>query len=135
MPPLDLEGTREQIERFERRWHEDGHSQWAAEELGSGRLVGRIGILRHHDWPLSASPVPEVGWVLHRDFWGRGLAAEGGRASIECWREFLDDPQLLSITRPGNRRSLAVMARLGMTRRGTARWRGFDVVWYALDRQ
>jgi len=134
MPPLDLEGTRGQIERLERSWHEDGYSQWAAEELESGRFIGRLGMLCHRDWPHVDGPVPEVGWVLHRDFWARGLATEAGRASIECWREHLDDPQVISITTPDNRRSRAVMERIGLTHRGTARWRGYDVIWYALDR-
>jgi RimJ/RimL family protein N-acetyltransferase len=133
MPPLDLEGTREQIARFEERWRSDGFSHWAAVDSAGGALIGRIGLLRHRDWPLSESPV-EVGWALHRDWWGRGLATEGGRASVECWREHLDDPELLSITLPGNVRSRAVMERLGFTHRGEAFWRDHDHVWYALDR-
>jgi RimJ/RimL family protein N-acetyltransferase len=96
-------------------------------------LVGRVGLFRHHDWPEAPDPV-EVGWVLHPDCWGRGLATEAGRAAVECWREHLDDPQLLSITRPDNARSRAVMERLGLTERGTAHWHDHEVVWYALDR-
>lgn len=134
MPALDLEETRSQIERVERSWERDGYSQWAAEDAESGRLIGRLGLLCHRDWPLVDGPVPEVGWVLHRDFWGRGLATEAGRASIELWRTRLADPQLISITSPRNRRSRAVMQRLGMTYRGTARWHDHDVIWYALDR-
>ena len=129
----DLDSTREQIERFERTWAEDGLGHWAAADLESGRLIGRIGLLRHHDWPLERSPV-EVGWVLDARYWGRGLATEGGRASLEVWRERLDDERLLSITAPSNRRSQAVMERLGLTYRGTTRWHERDVVWYALDR-
>ena len=72
--------------------------------------------------------------MLHRDWWGRGLATEGGRAGLECWREHLDDPQLIAITTPVNRRSRAVMERLGLTPRGATNWHGHDVVWYAVDR-
>jgi ribosomal-protein-alanine N-acetyltransferase len=136
MPPVDLEGARAQVERWQRAWEADGYCQWAACELGSGRLIGRIGILCHHDWPLSdGRPVPEVGWVLHRDFWGQGLATEGGQASVAVWREHLpDEPRLLSITTPENRRSRAVMNRCGLRLRGTAHWHGYDVVWYSLER-
>jgi RimJ/RimL family protein N-acetyltransferase/gamma-glutamylcyclotransferase (GGCT)/AIG2-like uncharacterized protein YtfP len=135
MPPRTVAETREQIERFRRRWAEDGHSKWAAEERASGRLIGRIGLLRHHDWPLEPSPV-EVGWTLHRDWWGRGFATEGGRACVDVWRNVLtDDPRLLSITTPANERSRAVMRRLGLSERGTAFWHGLPVVWYALERE
>ena len=135
MPPIDLDGTRAQVERWQRAWDEDGYCQWAACDLESGRLIGRIGILCHHDWPLSDRPVPEVGWVLDHDFWGQGLATEGGLASIAVWREHLpDEPRLLSITTPENRRSRAVMNRCGLRLRGTAQWHGYDVVWYSLER-
>jgi RimJ/RimL family protein N-acetyltransferase len=130
----DVEETRAQIEQFERQWVEDGLSHWAVEDVESGRLIGRIGLLRHHDWPLEPSPV-EVGWILDERYWGRGLATEGGRASLEVWRERLPtDPRLISITAPVNTRSRAVMERLGLTYRGTTHWHGRDVVWYATDR-
>jgi len=134
MPARTLHETREQIERFRRRWREDGHAKWAAVDRASGRLIGRIGLLRHHDWPLEPSPV-EVGWTLHRDWWGRGLATEGARVCVDLWRDVLtDDARLLSITTPANTRSRAVMQRLGLTERGATFWHGVPVVWYALDR-
>jgi RimJ/RimL family protein N-acetyltransferase/gamma-glutamylcyclotransferase (GGCT)/AIG2-like uncharacterized protein YtfP len=128
------EETREQIERFRRLWAEEGLAHWAAEERVTGRLIGRVGLLRHHDWPLEPSPV-EVGWTLHRDWTGRGLATEGGRASLEVWRDQLpSDPRILSITTPDNVRSRAVMCRLGLTERGTTFWHDTEHVWYALER-
>jgi RimJ/RimL family protein N-acetyltransferase len=134
MPPHDLEQTRAQIERFRREWADEGFSHWAAEEPATGRLVGRIGLLRHRDWPLAEAPV-EVGWSLHPEFWGRGLATEGGRAAVEAWRDQLtDDPQLISITLPANVRSRRVMEKLGLSYRGTADWHNYAVVWYAIHR-
>ena len=130
---LDLKRTEAQVLEFTLGWRHEGFSLWAAEELQSGRFIGRIGLIRHHDWPVAPDPV-EVGWMLHADYTGRGLATEGGRCAVECWREHLDDSQLLSITRPDNVRSRAVMERLGLTERGTANWHGHDVIWYALDR-
>jgi len=109
MRAVDRDGTAKQIEQFMHRWQDDGVCQWAAVDLGTDRLIGRIGLLRHHDWPLAPSP-------------------------MDCWRDLLDDAQLISITVPANDRSRAVMKRLGLTYRGTAQWRGLDVVWYAIDR-
>jgi RimJ/RimL family protein N-acetyltransferase len=131
MPPVP--NVPAQIERFRRGWTEDGLSHWAVEDRDWGRLIGRIGLLRHHDWPVSPDPV-EVGWVLDRAYWGRGLATEGGRASVDLWRAELSDEQLISITTPENVRSRAVMKRLGLTHRGATHWHRFDVVWYAIDR-
>jgi RimJ/RimL family protein N-acetyltransferase len=134
MPALDLDATRAQVERFRLRWVEEGFGLWAVEDPETGGLAGRIGLLRHRDWTPGGAPV-EVGWALDRAYWGRGLATEGGRAAIEVWREHLpDEHELISITTPANRRSRAVMERLGLTYRGETRWHDTDVLWYALDR-
>ena len=44
-------------------------------EKAPGRWVGRIGLDELPHWP--GPDKVEVGWVLHREFWGRGLATEG----------------------------------------------------------
>jgi RimJ/RimL family protein N-acetyltransferase len=133
MPVMDAEATAAQVARFRVRWEEDGFSHWAAEERATGALVGRIGLLRHRDWPLEAGPV-EVGWTLAPEARGRGLATEGGRASLEAAFTHLEVARVISITTPGNARSQRVMEKLGLTLRGDARWHDIDVIWYALDR-
>ena len=123
----------DRVADYRRLWDEAGFATWAACERGSGRLIGRVGLLRHDDWPLAENPV-EVGWTLDHDYWGRGFATEGGRASIAAWLEHLPDETLYSFTVPENTRSRAVMERLGMRFGGTARWHGLEHVWYSLDR-
>ena len=92
-------------------------------------------MLCHHEWPLSDRPVPEVGWVLHRDFWGEGWRPRVERPQVKVWQEHLpDEPRLYSFTSPGNARSRAVMERLGFTLRGRLDYRGWETVWYTLDR-
>ena len=124
----------DRVADYRRLWDEDGFATWAACERESGRLLGRVGLLRHDDWPLAENPV-EVGWTLDHEYWGRGLATEGGRASIAAWLEHLPDETLYSFTVPGNTRSRAVMERLGMRFGGTAHWHGLEHVWYSLDRE
>jgi RimJ/RimL family protein N-acetyltransferase len=136
MPAKTLDETRAQLDWLRGAWAEDGYCQWAACDLFTGRLIGRIGLQCHRDWPLADGPVPEVGWVLHRDFWGRGLATEGGRAGIDAWREHLpDEPRLYSFTTPENHRSQAVMRRLGFALGGEGvAWHGYEMVWHYLQR-
>ena len=119
---------------YQRLWEETGFCTWAACERGTGRLIGRIGLMRHDDWPLAPNPV-EVGWTLDRAYWGRGLATEGGRAGIDTWRTHLADETLYSFTVPENARSRSVMERLGMACGGSALWHGLEHVWYSLDRE
>ena len=57
----------------------------------------------------------EAGWRLARPAWGRGYATEAARAVLRFGFETLALPEILAITTATNRRSRAVMRRLGMT--------------------
>jgi RimJ/RimL family protein N-acetyltransferase len=53
----DRDETEAKIERFTLQWKEEGFSLWAAEDLETGRLIGRVGLLRHTTgrWPTIPS--------------------------------------------------------------------------------
>ncbi len=131
--PLTREQAEGQISRFEKAWEERGFGMWAAEQKESGEIVGRIGLLYHHDWP--GDDKTEVAWLLDRSRWGKGLATEGALASIRYGFEELGLERIISIALPTNLGSRRVMEKAGLTLRGEARWRGFEVVWYGIDRR
>jgi RimJ/RimL family protein N-acetyltransferase len=110
--------THEETERFLERqlhdWATHGFGSWAVEVKGDGRLAGYIG-LSIPNWLPQVLPAVEVGWRLHPDYWGRGLATEGGRASLRYGFEEHDLDRIISIAMPENVASLRVMEKLGMT--------------------
>jgi RimJ/RimL family protein N-acetyltransferase len=128
----DLEARRT-IAGLRRHWARYGFGEWAVEEKASARLIGKIGLVNHPDWRLGPSQV-EIGWTLVRPAWGKGLATEGASIALDDAFRRLDLECVISIARRDNRRSQRVMEKLGMRRQGEARWRGSDMVWYALDR-
>ena len=77
----------------------------------------------------------EVGWRLARPFWGRGLATEDAMASLRYGFEEVGLDLIISIAVPENLASRRVMERLDMSLRGETRFKGSDVVWYAVERQ
>jgi RimJ/RimL family protein N-acetyltransferase len=77
----------------------------------------------------------EVGWRLECSYWNKGLATEGALASLRHGFGELGFERIISITLPANLASRRVMEKAGLTLRGEIRWRGFDVVWYAVDRR
>jgi ribosomal-protein-alanine N-acetyltransferase len=90
-----------------------GWGLWAAELRASAVFIGFVG-LRAPSFEAHFTPCIEIGWRLERASWGKGLATE---AALECLRfafETLDLPEVVSFTVPQNRRSRAVMERLGM---------------------
>ncbi len=126
--------SEEQVSAFVRHWKERGFGLWAVEEKSSATFIGFIGLLYHEEW-TEGEHKTEVGWRLDRSFWGRGLATEGARASLHHGFEELGLERIISIAVPENVASLRVMEKLGMTLRGETRFKGYDVVWYAVDRQ
>ena len=42
--------------------------------------------------------------------------------------------RIISVTAPLNTAARRVMERIGLEEQGTRRWKGVEVVWYALDR-
>ena len=123
----------EQIAGFVRHWEERGFGQWAVEEKATGAFIGRIGLLYHEDWPEGEHKT-EVGWLLERSFWGRGLATEGARVSVRHGFEKLELERIISIIHPENTASRRVAERVGLAYQGGTCWRGLDVIWYAIDR-
>ncbi len=109
--------TREETEQFVERqlehWATHGFGMWAVELKADGRLAGYTG-LAIPTWLPQVLPAVEVGWRLHPDHWGRGLATEGGAASLRYGFEELGLDRIIAIAMPDNVASLRVMAKLGM---------------------
>jgi RimJ/RimL family protein N-acetyltransferase len=102
-------------------WREHGVSKWIAYDRDTGELVGRGG-LSH--WELEGREGLEVGWGLRGAYWGRGLASEIGAAALAVAFEELHADDVIAFTEVHNRRSRAVMERLGMTHVGEIFSRG-----------
>ncbi len=89
-------------------WHLRGYGLWAVEERDSGHLVGRIGVWNPEGWPGF-----ELGWMLRRQFWGRGYATEGADAALAFAFTQLEQPEVISVIHPDNAASIRVARRLG----------------------
>ena len=131
--PTDLEQTRAQVARFDGLWATGQPSLWAAEELATGRFVGRVGLIPSPSWDLEPGAI-EVGWTFAREVWGRGYATEGGAAALEAGFTHLDVDHVISFTRPGNTASRRVMEKLGLSCRGDAVYKDIPHVWYSVTR-
>lgn len=101
------------IDAWQSQFAERGWSNWAAELIESGLFIGYIG-LSVPRWVFPFSPCVEIGWRLARACWGQGLATEAAHATLRVGFERLGLSEIVSFTALGNRRSRAVMERIGM---------------------
>jgi len=94
----------------------DGYGWTAAEIAASGECIGFIGLHPVEVPGLAAAGTFEVGWRLAPEFWGSGYATEGAAALLAFGFDELRLSEIISFAAAGNKRSTAVMERLGMTR-------------------
>ena len=116
--PRDREGSQELLTRLVAHWDEHGFGLWAVVPKGEPGPVGWAGLMVPSFLP-SVLPAVEVGWLLARPWWGRGLASEAGAAAIDWGFGGLGLDRLISIIYADNTPSLRVADRLGMTRWAT----------------
>lgn len=140
--PETREQTAAAIARVQRCWTAWGTSWWAFIEPGSGRVAGAgcIQYLRREALPpsdlesLRANPM-EIGWRLHPDFWGQGLAIEAALGMTGFAFERFAPQELLAVREAENTASGRVMDRLGMQYRGLEPWYGTTLATHVLTRE
>jgi RimJ/RimL family protein N-acetyltransferase len=111
--PFDPDQWRSMLERQLEHWERHGFGLWATEHRESGEVIGWTGPSHPAFVPELADEI-EIGWTIRPQFWGRGIATEGGAAAIDTAFEHLGIDELISLIHHANERSVAVATRLGM---------------------
>ena len=129
--PLDREGARAWIARNIARYEADGFGRCAVVVRATGRLVGDCGLARTE---VEGASEVELGWIVARSEWGRGIAPEAAAA----WRDFAFDvlrlDRIVSMVGAENVASRRVAEKLGMTVERTAVWGGAPMLMYSCRR-
>ena len=84
---------------------------WATVYKPDNRLIGRCGLLA---WDVDGKKEIEVGYLLDKPYWGRGLGTEVARASRDYGFTKLGVDRLISIIQSGNIASQRVAMKNGM---------------------
>ena len=96
---------------------EQGWGFWAVEIKASKEVIGFVG-LNSPRTKLPFTPCVEVGWRLHKRYWGYGYATEAGKKSLEYGFTHLNLEEIVAFTTESNINSRKVMDRLGMKNTG-----------------
>ena len=92
---------------------DNGWGFWAVCLKESDAFIGMVGLNEAHaDMPFA--PSVEIGWRLHKDYWGQGYATEAARASLRFAFERLDLDEIVAFTAVINTHSQLIMQRIGM---------------------
>ena len=113
--PEDAPAANARFDRYAAAIARDGFGKWALRRKDDGAFLGLCGVSPIFP-ALPPAPGLEIGWRMVRAAWGHGYATEAARAALQDIFARTDAAEVISFTLPSNARSLAVMARLGLTR-------------------
>ena len=110
--------SNDMAERFEALLAYNGWGFWVVEKIDEKKFMGFVG-LNKPTYELPVSPCVEIGWKLAKKYWGYGYAGEAAEASLRVAFEQLDLSEVYSFTSILNKKSQAVMEKLGMINMNT----------------
>ena len=118
------------IQRQLTHWETHGLGWWAAQPKDHSELAGWNGLQY-----LPETEEVEIGYLLSKPFWGRGMATEGARAGIHFGFETLGLQTIVGIVHPEDAASAHVLEKLGMACTGPAVYFEMDVLRYEVGRE
>ena len=126
--PVDQDTRSERaLDYFRQCWQREGYGPWAV--VLDGDLIGHAG-LRY----VPEEGVTEVLYLFDPDHHGRGYATEAAGAALDYGFGTLKLDRIFAWAMPQNAASLAVLHRLGMTRRpGLVTVFGIDVIEHRIE--
>jgi len=107
----------------------DGTGRCAVVLRQTGKVIGGAGLVRRD---LESGPETELGYHLHRGYWGHGYATEAGAAYLAFAREGAMR-RVVSLIYVDNPRSAAVARRLGMSPERVLEWAGLPHRLWAVE--
>lgn len=112
-----------------KHWEDHGYGWWAVVPRSKSELIGWNGLQF-----LPETEEVEVGYLLAKAFWRKGLATEAARASLQYGFEKLELENIVAIVHPENIASRRVIEKLGMSLVDEARYFGMDCYRYSIER-
>ena len=111
--PQDAQAVWFRMLRYAGMWTMLGYGMWAMEDRDSGAFLGEVGLMSAARGLPELEGVPEAGWVLGPQAWGRGIISEAMGAVMAWADDDLASPSVRCIIDPENVASINVARKLG----------------------
>ena len=109
------EDARAWLNKQRTRYAKYGFGAWGVFLKGSAKMIGQCGVTMQ---PYLGGDVPEIGYILNKNYWGNGYATEAASAAREAAFGRFGFDSVYAFIRTNNFNSVAVARRLGMRRLG-----------------
>ncbi|KJH72712.1 GNAT family N-acetyltransferase [Aliterella atlantica] len=112
--------TKQQIERTIVTYEKIGFGLWATIYKANNKFIGRCGLVPQL---VDGQQEIEIGYLLAKEYWNKGLATEAACASRDYGFEQVGCDRLISLIDPGNIASQKVALKTSLTyEKNTTMW-------------
>ncbi|MEL6972223.1 MAG: GNAT family N-acetyltransferase [Bacteroidota bacterium] len=124
----------EMIAYVRQQYVDNGIGRWVVIEKDTGVLVGWSG-LKYETVVQPGQPYFDLGYRFRREYWGKGIASETARASLDYGFKVMQLEQICAAAHIENIGSNRVLQKMGMRQGELFHFEGMPHNWYLLDRQ
>ncbi len=110
--PLDRGESAVWLRRQLDRYASHGYGFWLALDRATGEPRGQAGLVPPRG--IEGADETDVGYLIHRPYWRRGLATEAAAACRDHAFDVLGRPRLICLIRPENLPSQGVARKIGL---------------------
>jgi ribosomal-protein-alanine N-acetyltransferase len=128
-PPL-LNQTRLLIYALIENWQKYHFGVWAVVYKNNKKLIGHCGFKF-----LENTQEIQLGYLLMKSYWGRGLGTEAASAALKYGFEVAEIEKIVAIAKPENVASRRVMEKVGMRYEKNAYYYNNHVVYYGITQE
>lgn len=111
LPNREIQETAVFLERVAQEWQKDSPAFFEFALLYEGQPIGAVSV----DLEGGAA---ELGWILHKAYWGQGFAYEAAAAVVQYFAERRGITHFIAHCDTQNTASYRLMEKLGMVRTG-----------------
>jgi len=118
------EKLREKIIRSHTSFLEKGFGEFSITDLKTNEFLGRAGFAELNNGEV------EVGYLLLKEYWGKGIATEALSALLDWAGKALEIPRILAYAPIDHHASIGVMKKAGMRYLKTEPGHGIECIFY-----
>jgi ribosomal-protein-alanine N-acetyltransferase len=124
----DLERVKILVQRQIDHWADHGFGWWAVETNTNGGLIGWSGLQY-----LPEMDEIEIGYLLSKSYWGRGLATESATYGLDFGFKTLNIQEIIGIVHPENFASQKVLEKIGLKFQERTKYFGMECFKYLAE--
>lgn len=110
LPNKTLEETKEFLLYVEKQWEGDSQDSYEFAIIFEGKHIGAVSVY------VDENLVGELGWIVNKKYWNRGIASEAAMAVMDFFVNELNVKHFIATCDSENVASYRIMEKLGMSR-------------------